>query len=142
MNEFFFSAPQRFQADMASGGNRLVKRPIAAIIMTSCLAACTSWRVQEAAPQKAAELRITLADGRRLSLRDALVKGDSLVGFAVQGQGSPSERVRVAFRTADLRQLEGRKLDGGKTGLAVIGLGAVIGLVVALRNIQTTDPNH
>jgi len=26
--------------------------------------------------------------------------------------------------------------------LALIGLGAVIGLVVAAKNVQTTDPNH
>ena len=119
-----------------------MKRFIAAIIMTSYLAACTAWRVQDAVPQKAAELRITLADGKRLLLRDPRVMGDSLVGFAVQGQVSPSERVRVAFLTTELQLVEGKQLDASKTALAVIGLGAVIGLVVALSNIQTTDPNH
>ena len=115
---------------------------MAAIIMASYWAGCTSWRVKEAAPQRAAELRITLADGRRLLLHDPQVQGDSLVGFTVQEQGSASERVRVAFLTADLHRIEGRKLDGTKTGLAVIGLGAVVALVLALRNFQTTDPNH
>src|SRR2546425_2716854 len=119
-----------------------MRRPIAAIIMTSYFAACASWRVQEAAPQKAAELRITLADGKRLLLRDPQVRGDSLVGFAVQGQGSPSERVRVAFLAADLQRIEARKLDAGKSALALIGLGVLIGLVVAVSNIQTTDPYH
>lgn len=120
-----------------------MKRLIVAIIMTSYLAACTAWRVQEAAPQKAAALRITLADGRRLLLRDPQVIGDSLVGFALQGQVSrPSGRVRVAFLAADLQRIEGRKLDGSRTALALISLGAVIGLVVAVGNIQTTDPNH
>ena len=119
-----------------------MKRFIAAIIVTSYLAACTAWRVGEAAPQKAAELRITLADGKRLPLRDPRVIGDSLVGFTVQGQVSPSERVRVAFLTTELQLVEGKQLDASKTALAVIGLGAVVGLVVALSNIQTTDPNH
>ncbi len=77
-----------------------MKRFIAAIIMTSYLAACTAWGV------------------------------------------SPSERVRVAFLATELQLVEGKQLDASKTALAVIGLGAVIGLVVALSNIQTTDPNH
>ena len=119
-----------------------MKRFIAMIIMTSYLAACTAWRVQEVVPEKAAQLRITMADGGRLLLRDPRVMGDSLVGFVVQGPVSPSERVRVAFLAADLQRIEGRKVDASKTTLAVIGLGVVIGLVVALGNIQTTDPNH
>ena len=68
--------------------------------------------------------------------------GDHHDELTVQGPGSASERVRVAFLIADLPRIEGRKLDGSKTGLAVIGLGAVVGLVLALRNIQTTEPNH
>ena len=119
-----------------------MKRLIATIMMTSYLAACTTWRVQEAAPQKASALRLTLADGRRLVLRDAHVVGDSLVGFAAQERDRPSERVRVAFLAADVQRMEGSKLDASKTALAVIGLGVVIGLVVAVGNIQTTDPNH
>ena len=115
---------------------------VTALITTSYLTACTGWRVQEAVPQHAAELRITLADGHRLSLRKPQVIGDSLVGFATQEHGSPSERVRVAFLAADVQRVEGRKLDAGKTALALIGLGAVIGLVVAAKNVQTTDPNH
>ena len=77
-----------------------------------------------------------------MQLRDAQVVGDSLVGFAVQQTGSPSERVRVAVLAADVQRIEGRQVDASRIALAVIGLGVVIGLVVALSNIQTTDPNH
>lgn len=117
-------------------------RLIAAIIMLHYVAACTAWRVQEAAPQDASELRVTLADGRRLLLRDAQMMGDSLVGFAVQRPVNPSARVRLAFPTADLQRIEVSRLDAGKTSLAVITLGAMVALVIALGNIQTTDPNH
>ena len=64
------------------------------------------------------------------------------MGFVVQGSVAPPQRVRVALLTADLQRIEDRKLDATKTVLGVIGLGVVIGLVVAVRNIQTTDPNH
>jgi hypothetical protein len=119
-----------------------VKRLIAAVVMTSYLAACSAWRAQEAAPKQAVLARITLADGRRLLLRDPQVIGDSLVGFVAQGPGNPYGRVRVAFLATDVRRIEGRKVDAGKTALALIALGAAIALGVALSNIQTTDPNH
>src|SRR2546428_266666 len=119
-----------------------MRRPIAAIIMTSYFAACASWRVPEGAPHKAPQLSITLADRKTVLLRAPPARGGGLVGFAVQGQGSPAERVRVAFLAADLQRIEARKLDAGKSALALIGLGVLIGLVVAVSNIQTTDPYH
>ncbi len=58
--------------------------------------------------------------------------------YRLAGQGGST----VAFLTTELQLVEGKQLDASKTALAVIGLGAVVGLVVALSNIQTTDPNH
>lgn len=121
----------------------MVKRLIATLIMTSHLAACVSWQIQESAPQKASELRITLADGKRQVLRNAALVGDSIVGFAVRGQGDRlAPRERVAIPATDVRRIEQSRLSTGRTALAVSGLGVAIGLVVAVKNIQTTDPNH
>jgi hypothetical protein len=120
----------------------MTKRLIAAFMMTSQLAACSTWRIQESAPERASELRVTLTDGRRLVLRDAELAGDSLVGFARQGEGSLATRTRVAFPASDVRQMERNSLSTGRTALALIGVGVVIGLVLAARNLQTTDPNQ
>lgn len=120
-----------------------MKQLVAVIVMTSHLAACAAWRITETAPQQASELRITLADGKRVVLRDPVFVGDSVVGFAVRGQGERSPtRVRVSFLASDVRRIERSGVSAGRTALALIGLGAAIALVVAVKNIQTTDPNH
>ena len=110
--------------------------------MSSYLVACTSWRIQQVAPSNAAQLRITIADGRRLVVRDPQVIGDSLIGFTAPQSLSPVPPTRIAVRIGDVQRLERRTVDPAKTSLAVLGLGALIGLVVALSNLQTTDPYH
>ena len=121
-----------------------MKRLVAAILMTSYLGACVSWQVEEATPEKAAELRVTLADGRQLVLQDARVIGDSLVGFAPRSTispypggvpaGSSGERVRLAFLWRDVKPVEEKKLNTGKTVVAIVGVGALVLLIVAIRN--------
>ena len=119
-----------------------MRRLTAAITMMSYLAACSSWQVTQAAPERAMDLRITQADGTRMLLYDSRLIGDSVVGFAGSHSGSPSERPRIALPNVELQQIESKKLNAGKTILAVIGLGAVIGFIVAANNFRTTDPNH
>jgi hypothetical protein len=119
-----------------------MRRLVAAITMMSYLAACTSWQVTQAVPERAMHLRITQVDGTRMLLYDSRQIGDSVVGFAQSDSGSPSERLRVALPYADLRKIERKQPNAGKTILAVVGLGAVIGLIVVATTVSTTDPNH
>ena len=117
-----------------------MKRFLTVLTMLSYLAACTSWQVRPTAPQEAANLRITLADGTRMLLHDSQPIGDSIVGYTTEGSDGPGLH-RVAVPMAELQQIEQKRSDTGKT-LLVVGLAAIVGLIVAAGSLQTTDPNH
>jgi len=114
-----------------------MRRAIASILLMSLpSSACTSWRLEQPAPQGASKLRVTLADSRRLELHNAQLIGDSVVGLelpATQGRLASAEPVRRTFAVAELNRIERQKFDGVRTFFVVIGAGAVAALIVAWR---------
>lgn len=70
-------------------------------------------------------LRVTRKDHSVLMLRDAVVSGDSVVGFA------GPEHVRVAVALADVRSLQQKKVDI----LGTVGTAAAVYLVATTAAI-------
>src|SRR6266850_1684491 len=109
---------------------------------------CSAWKRQKGGvealltrrdpPEK---VRITLSDGSRVEFRSPALRGDSLVGmmgYAVhhvnRWDGLNWRRSAVAL--ADVRQVELRKFDAGRTLiLAAVGVGATVAIVA----IATAD---
>jgi len=141
--------------------NTDVIRLTAVVLIGSFLHACYSWRTQAldptrfAGPDPPRQVRVTLASGVQMVLERPVISGDSLIGnrpadppvwAAVPyprtqgGTGSVDSGGRVGFALADIRQVALQEIDGGKTGLAVIGIGLTIALVAAAANATWTRP--
>lgn len=75
-------------------------------------------------------LRVTRADHSVLVLRDAVIVGDSVVGFA------GPEHARAAVALADVRSVQARKLDflgtvGAAAGVYLVATAAVLLAILA-----------
>jgi hypothetical protein len=101
------------------------RRPVVATaVLATQLAACSSWHVEQVAPEQLlhqrapAEVRVTRTDGNQLVLAQPQLSGDSLTGFhgGVPG-GVP---------LGDIGTIATRHGDAGKSVL--LGLGIVGGL--------------
>ena len=121
--------------------NRRVRQGAVLSLLLS-LPGCTGWRTENIAPatimtnRKPSELRVRLADGRRVTLSEPRIHGDTLYGYSTRG-GWVSGTVSVPL--AEVGAVETRHTDPFKTGLAAAGLGAVVWLTVAAIQISQ-DP--
>jgi len=113
-----------------------MRRLIACLLLPCQLAACTSWKAQEPAPeqvlanQQPDKLRVTLTDGSRFVLDQPVVLNDTLSGI------SKGEPVRIPL--ADVSRLELRDSDTAKTiggAVAALGLGILIAAAAASDSI-------
>ncbi len=103
---------------------RLVVFPLT---LMAFLSACHKWvplnaPVEDAvAASRLESVRITMSDGRILELKNAIVEGDSVIGFAPQ---------RIALPVEQVQTVERRKTDAlGIVGL-IVGIGVASNLVV------------
>ena len=127
-------------------------RRLTALMMTALLlGGCSTWRMQGQAPatvvsssEKPRDFRVTLQDGRKLEVCRAILDGDSLVGSAPDPQPKtktwdvpgaptpqPAQAVRVAVALSDIRAIEIRAFNGGKTVLLITGMVALVGVAYA-----------
>ena len=93
-------------------------RLFAAVVLTTFLLACTSWQVENAAPEQVIardhphRLRVDRKDSTQVILFQPRLSGDSLIGFQ-----SPSE---LSIPLSDVSSVAEHKLNVGETvGLAV-----------------------
>jgi hypothetical protein len=104
-------------------------------------AACTTWQTtglptpKQAGPDwgRERQLRITQHDGYVITLQQARLLSDSLVGFA-----ATNGTVRRAFAVADVARVEVRKTDVERTIWAVTGTVLLVGSVVAATVAAST----
>jgi hypothetical protein len=110
-------------------------RPIGLLLLTLHMAACASWEPAAVSPQliqyeEPDQVRLTVANGDRVLVRNPEVRGDSIVGRAAHAYQTDTI---VAVAVSEVRHLEVRRFDWGKTGaLLVIGLSIVPALVVGV----------
>jgi len=133
----------------------IATRRLAALAMIALLlGGCSTWRMQGQAPATTVSarpspphVRITLQDGTRLEVYQAVVQEDSLLGV---GPAAPSSyynygrpvaptvsHPRIAVALGDIRTLEIRTHSGGRTTLLVTGI--IVGLLAVFIIGLATD---
>ena len=102
-----------------------MRRHIPLILLASYLAGCTSWRAQGVTPQQVINqrhpmrLRVTQTDGMRLVLENPVLLRDSVVGWT-RAFGSR------AVALADVKRVEARETDAGKTAGLILAVAAAL----------------
>jgi hypothetical protein len=106
------------------------------VIALAGVTACTTWSRQSAPPAQVvsqhpgALVRVTRTDHSVITLRNASVVNDSLVGTT-----DDKARLRVAMPVADVVSVDTREVSAART--AGLGIGAV-GVVLAVAGIAAT----
>lgn len=110
---------------------RMSRRPLLVLIpLVFSLSGCT-WHGQQPIPEPSSSrrlpnaLRVTLTDQRVLLLEDAVVSGDSLVGYAGR------EKARTAVALADVRSMKDRYTNY----VATTAVTAVLTVAVLLASV-------
>jgi hypothetical protein len=112
---------------------------IASVLLSCCLAACTTWHVEPGvspllliATKHPASMRVTRSDSSEVVLENPRIAGsDTLVG---DGQKAP-----VKVPVSDVRAVAVSSVSSGKTVGLVLGLSVVAGIVIlaeALSNMS------
>lgn len=115
-----------------------MQRSVAVILLSGQLSGCTGWRAEPLSPadvvegQKPSELRVQRGDGRREVLYQPQVRGDSLLGRRDRSATQPDR----ALALTDVTEVATRHIDEGRTVALVLGVGAIVGVIVALKNIH------
>ncbi|HJR16014.1 MAG TPA: hypothetical protein VJ808_04105 [Gemmatimonadales bacterium] len=110
-------------------------RVAAMITLAQVAGACMSWQTQEASPEQLLaenppdQVRVTRADGSTVLIVKPLISGDSLTG-TLPGSAPDSGRP-LSLPLADVRSVEVRRVNAGRTALLVAGLGLTAVAVVA-----------
>lgn len=105
-------------------------RVISGLLLVLQVAGCSSWRVEQVAPEQLvrdrapAQVRVARADGSQVVLRGPTISGDSLTGMS---GGAPS-----GVPLADITTIATRHGDAGKSVL--LGLG-IFGGVLAIAAV-------
>ncbi|HET7460358.1 MAG TPA: hypothetical protein VFJ82_03885 [Longimicrobium sp.] len=111
---------------------RLVRRLALAVPLMAALGACATWsrRPAPAAPHEqflAGPVRVTRADGSPLVLDRVTFGPDSVIG-----REHARPHGRVAIPAAEVRKVEGRRVDPLRTsGVAVVSLAALVAVCAA-----------
>lgn len=110
--------------------------PLLAACAALTLGGCTTWARQSGPPARAvashagARIRVTRTDHSVITVRDARVLGDTIVG-----RTDDDARLRVAIPVADVASVDARAVSGART--AGLGAGVFLG-VLAVAGIAAT----
>ena len=115
----------------------ITKRCVAALLLAAYLPACTAYHQTDAsvvqvlaAPSPPGRICVTRSNGAQVEVWEPRVSGDTLHGVnAALGTVS----WQIAIPLDDIQSTQVRKVDAGKTALAVLGIGLFlvgIGLLI------------
>jgi hypothetical protein len=136
---------------IAFGGVPMRTRPwqVASLVVTALVfGSCFTYRrvgqpPAEVLAKNPGDIRVTLADGKRIALRKPHLEGDSLVGTRIIL--SAAERhdpdviamgPRVAVALANVKSMEVSRFNAGATLLATAGFAALVVAVAAAISLQ------
>ncbi len=117
----------------------------AVILMAGQIGGCTAWRLETVSPaeviaDKPSVVRVQYADEQQEVLYQPEVRGDSLLG-----RSEPDARqADRALALADVTSVATRHVSGGRTTglvLGLVGIGAVVGSLIAIANMQLPFDN-
>ena len=114
---------------------------------------CASWKKQAATPEALLarndpppRMRLVLLDGSRIDIKKPAVRGDSLFGIlkrtiVYDDRWDETRTSEGGVSLADIRSVEIRKADTGKTLLLVAaGIGATVLVVAATTDKEQPQP--
>jgi len=117
------------------------KQSWAVMLMAGQIGGCTAWRLETVSPAeviaraKPSVVRVQYADAEPEVLYQPEVRGDSLLG-----RSEPDARqADRAIALADVTSVATRQVSEGRTTglvLGLVGIGAVVGSVIAIANMQ------
>jgi hypothetical protein len=118
-----------------------IRRVVSALLLVTYLPACTSFQATTqpvadltAPPKSVEKMRVITTKGATIELEYPRVVNDTLYGGPVT---STTKAGPIAVPVTDIRTIEIRKSDGGKTVALIVGIGAVLALLaVAASNIN------
>jgi hypothetical protein len=108
---------------------------------------CARWQVDSRpvpellAKEHPSELRITRGDSSRVVLYQPALSGDSLSGTPARRRGpapipdshaQPADGPRLTVALAEVRRIETKHTDTGRTLLLVLGVGAAVALATLI----------
>jgi hypothetical protein len=104
---------------------------LAGVLLAVQLSACTSWRVQNISPQQLVSrdstqrVRIVRLNGAQVTIKGARLRGDTLYGSPTPIAKRMPDTL-VAIPLSDVRAIEVRQGDTGKTVGLVLGVSALV----------------
>ncbi len=119
-------------------------RSVAMVLRVTFAVSCTTWQrqpfpaaaiVNDEHPSK---MRVTLHNRVRVEIDSPRIEGDSLVGGQIVGGGGRRRRVAVAL--GDIRFVETRVVDAGRTTLVLVGVGLTAVVIAAAAAVAQDDP--
>lgn len=111
-------------------------------VLLLILPACQGWRGEPlpgAGPsprEVPSPARVALADGRSVVVWHGGVERDSLIGLVGERSG---ERARFAVPVAQVRRMDGRRMNVASTGLTIVSVLAAVGVAMVMYLGQTGD---
>ncbi len=122
-----------------------MKRFIAILTLGAFLQACMRWGTKPLEPARFdgttpdRQVRVTLADGGILVVKNPFISGDSLVWLRAisdepAGSDAPPREQRQGIALAQIRSVQVRQVDAAKTTLLVVGTVGLVALLVATAN--------
>ena len=120
---------------------RCWKRCWAVILMAGQMAGCTAWRLETVSPaeviarEQPSVVRVQYADEQHEVLYQPEVRGGSLLGRSASDARQADRTVALA----DVTSVATRHVSGGRTTglvLGLVGIGAVVGSLIAIANMQ------
>jgi hypothetical protein len=118
----------------------------ASLVLSAWMAAlgasgCQVWTTAPLAPTASngiygepSLVRLTLDDGRVVTLRNPAIQNDSINGGLIEGGETGSSP--IAFPLSKVRQLDRKQTSKGRTVAMVIGIGAAAYVTLAVLAIQ------
>jgi hypothetical protein len=114
-----------------------LNRKILVLLLPALAVACTSWHVESVSPvqviaKQPAQVRVTLAAGDQLVIRNPRVVGDSIVGVSARSKGPTPIGAPLVL----VHGVATRRVSALKTGLLA---GGVLAVTVAVLIVRTAE---
>lgn len=124
-------------------GYALTRRILMSAVLGLHVGGCMSWKAQPVSPDKVmarkpAQVRVTLPSGGRIVLVQPKIVADSLIGAPAGSDSTPGAQP-PAVALSDIRSVEVRGVNAGKTALLVAGVGVTALVVAAVVAAATWD---
>jgi hypothetical protein len=122
---------------MRHSGTAVLRQIVCTLMLALQITGCTSWRAQQPSPagllgdKPPHQVRITLADGRKITVTSPRLSADTLRG--------QSGRDSVRFSVADIRGVAVPHTNAAATAALTVGVVLLIGVAAAAAAISSWD---